>query len=168
MNVLQCLPLSERALVYLLCFVLFVLSPTHIPCLTVANGWNKERCIPEVLPLLRHKSFCSALGSCYYNSRIRYLIWFEIFAIPLRLHAIIWLWTNHQRHTENFRPDPSLISWTFIIIKPIWTFVFLPQLLVIIWWTLWQLEDLYLPCLVRIIHSVLLEESAVTQVDCMT
>jgi hypothetical protein len=30
-------------------FVLFVSAPAHILCLTVASGWNKERCAPEIL-----------------------------------------------------------------------------------------------------------------------
>jgi hypothetical protein len=30
------------------CFVLFVSAPAHILCLTVASGWNKERCMPEI------------------------------------------------------------------------------------------------------------------------
>jgi len=38
MNVLQCLALSERALVYLLCFDLSVLGPAHIVRLNVAKG----------------------------------------------------------------------------------------------------------------------------------
>ena len=38
MNVLECLALSERALLNLLCFVLLVLGPAHIVCLTVVNG----------------------------------------------------------------------------------------------------------------------------------
>jgi len=80
--------------VYLLCFVLFVLGPAHILCLSVAKVWNKERFISEVLPLLRHRTSCSALGPYYYNSRIRYLIWHKVFAISVRLHVIIWIWAN--------------------------------------------------------------------------
>jgi len=33
--------------VFCVCFVLFVSGPAHILCLTVASGWNKERCIPK-------------------------------------------------------------------------------------------------------------------------
>jgi hypothetical protein len=28
----------------------------HASCLTVASGWNKERCIPEILPFLLTKA----------------------------------------------------------------------------------------------------------------
>ena len=34
-------------------------GPAHILCLIVASGWNKERCIPEILPFLLFK-----IGSC--------------------------------------------------------------------------------------------------------
>jgi hypothetical protein len=30
-------------------------GPAHILCLIVASGWNKERCIPEILPSLLSK-----------------------------------------------------------------------------------------------------------------
>jgi hypothetical protein len=65
---LQCLAVSRSRETDLcvLCFVLFVSSPAHILCLTVASGWNKERRIPEILPLLRHSTFCSVLGACCY------------------------------------------------------------------------------------------------------
>jgi hypothetical protein len=34
-------------------------GPAHVLCLTVASGWNKERCIPEILSLLLTKLFFS-------------------------------------------------------------------------------------------------------------
>jgi hypothetical protein len=34
--------------VFFFVFVFFVSGPAHILCLTVASGWNKERCTPEI------------------------------------------------------------------------------------------------------------------------
>ena len=67
---------AKRAFVcsFFVC-VLFVSGPAHILCLTVASGWNRERCIPEILRLLRHRNFCSVLDAHCYNFRVRYLSW---------------------------------------------------------------------------------------------
>ena len=66
---------AKSAFVFLLCSVLFVSGPAHILCLIVASGWNKERCIPEILSLSSHRTSYSVLGASCYNSSIRYSIW---------------------------------------------------------------------------------------------
>jgi hypothetical protein len=70
---------AKSAFVFLLCSVLFVSGPAHILCLIVASGWNKERCIPEILPLLRHKISYSVWRTSCYNSSTRYSIWLKLF-----------------------------------------------------------------------------------------
>jgi len=79
-----CLVLSHsremRLCCFSLCSVLYFSGPAHILCLTVASGWNKEQCIPEVLPLLRHRTFCNVLRNSCYNTSVRYSIWLKIFA----------------------------------------------------------------------------------------
>jgi len=79
---------AKSAFLFLLCSVLFVAGPAHILCLTVASGCNKERCIPEILPLL-----CPRHTHCF-NSRIVYLIGLKVFATFLSPRAIIWLQMN--------------------------------------------------------------------------
>ena len=70
---------AKSAFVFLLCSVLFVSGPAHILCLIVASGWNKERCIPKILPLLRHTTSYSVFGVSNYNSSMRYSIWLKLF-----------------------------------------------------------------------------------------
>jgi hypothetical protein len=96
-------------LCFLLCSVLFVSGPAHILCLTVASGWNKERCILEILPLLYHRTFCNVLVQ---NQKFDMA---EIFATFVRPYAIIWLWINltYTVITEIFKTSAQIRIWTW-------------------------------------------------------
>jgi len=60
------------------CFVCFRSRLFHP--LIVASGWNKEQCIPEILPLLRHRTFCIVLCAFCYNYRIMCLVCLKFLA----------------------------------------------------------------------------------------
>jgi hypothetical protein len=94
-----------------LCFF-FVSGAAHILCLTVASGWNKERCIPEMLPLLCHKNFCSVLDAYHYNSRIRYFILLKFFFISASICSNLALdkfsFYILYGNIQNFSSNPNL------------------------------------------------------------
>ena len=104
---------AKSAFVFLLCSVLFVSGPAHILCLTVASGWNKERCIPKILPLLRHRTSYIVLDAPCYNSSIRYSIWLKLFPnTSASICNILALEEfndyNHYRSISSFSSDPNL------------------------------------------------------------
>ena len=88
---------------FCVCFVLFVSGPAHILCLAVASGWNKERCIPEILWLLCQRVFSSVVQHAVKIPRNVDLTRLKFLATFFRPQAVIWLWRN----------------WTFVAITEI-------------------------------------------------
>ena len=101
---------------FLLCFVLFVSGPAHILCLTVASGWNKERCIPEALPLLHNRNFCRVLHACCHNPeldiRFGWIVRNTCVSTCDNLALVKSTVNSHYKHVEDFSTDPNLKSWT--------------------------------------------------------